>query len=69
MHALMYLVAVLTFLGGLVYGGLLVGEPLTRAAGFTVMAGAFVTGMLYVAVGKVLDRLDEIQTVIGKPSR
>lgn len=65
MHGVMYLFATLAFIGGLVYGGFLITEPFTRAAGIAAMAGAFVSGMLLIAIGRILDDLHQLKARLG----
>lgn len=65
MHGVMYLFAALTLVGGFIYGGVLVTEPLTRAVGVGVWAGALVSGLLFVAVGRILDDLHRVKVRLG----
>lgn len=65
----MVLFAILTWIGGVIYGGSLVGEPFTRTTGILVMASAFIGGMFWMALYVILVKLQEIQAVVGKPSK
>lgn len=69
MHGVMYLLAALTFLGGFIYGGFLITDPLTRPLGIGMWAGALAGGLLYLAVGKVLDDLHKLKVRLGVTER
>lgn len=69
MSAFMWVFGVLAVLGGIFSGFSWMSEPLTRTAGIAAFFGGFVSGMLFFSIARILDRLEEIQTIIGKPSR
>lgn len=69
MDAVMILFAILTWVGGVLYGGSLVSEPFTRTTGILVLASAFIGGMFWMALYVILAKLHEIQAVIGRPSK
>lgn len=69
MSAFMWVFGVLTMIGGMSSGIALMGEPLTRTMGIAAFFGGFVSGMLFFAVARILNRLDEIQVMVGRPSR
>lgn len=69
MAAVMVLFAILTWIGGVLYGGSLIGSPLTRTTGILVLASSFTGGMFWMALYVILRRLEDIQVIVGRPSR
>ena len=65
MHGVMYLFATLAFIGGGVIGLELISDPLTRWAGVAALASALVSGMLLIAIGRILDDLHQLKARLG----
>lgn len=65
MHALMYLIAVILVLGGLI-GGFLTFNPLAPQLGIAVAVSGLVSAALFVGIGFAISQLYDVNRKLDK---